>query len=87
MSLPADLSSRIENYLGVLNDQPGAVLPEKPESRIEEYLAYMVEHGGGYVLPAATASSLGGIKVGSGLSVTADGTLSLSLPSADTEEY
>lgn len=29
-----------------------------------------------YTLPAATASTLGGIKVGSGLSVTSDGTLS-----------
>ena len=32
--------------------------------------------GESYTLPAATASALGGIKVGSGLSVTADGTLS-----------
>ena len=32
--------------------------------------------GGSYTLPPATASTLGGIKVGSGLSVTADGTLS-----------
>ena len=32
--------------------------------------------GGGYVLPPATASVLGGIKVGSGLSITSDGTLS-----------
>ncbi len=31
-----------------------------------------------YTLPAATATTLGGIKVGSGLSVTADGTLSAS---------
>lgn len=32
--------------------------------------------GSGYTLPPATASVLGGIKVGSGLSVTNDGTLS-----------
>lgn len=32
--------------------------------------------GGGYVLPTATASRLGGIKVGSGLTVQNDGTLS-----------
>jgi hypothetical protein len=32
--------------------------------------------GGGYTLPAATTSILGGIKVGTNLSVTADGTLS-----------
>lgn len=36
-------------------------------------------HGGGggsYVLPPATANTLGGVKVGTGLDVTADGTLS-----------
>jgi len=32
--------------------------------------------GSGYTLPAATASTLGGIKVGNGLSVTAEGVLS-----------
>lgn len=32
--------------------------------------------GSGYVLPPASASTLGGIKVGSGLNITADGTLS-----------
>jgi len=32
--------------------------------------------GSGYTLPAATASTLGGIKVGSGLSITAEGVLS-----------
>lgn len=34
--------------------------------------------GGSYTLPPATASTLGGIKVGSGLSITGDGTLSSS---------
>ena len=86
MSLPADLSSRIENYLGVIVGQSGAVQPASPGSRIEEYLAYIIEHGA-YTLPAATASRLGGIKVGTGLSVTADGTLSLGLSNADTEEF
>ena len=33
--------------------------------------------GSGYVLPAATANTLGGIKVGSGLSITAEGVLSV----------
>ena len=32
--------------------------------------------GGSYTLPAASAGTLGGVKVGSGLSVTADGVLS-----------
>lgn len=34
--------------------------------------------GGSYVLPPATSETLGGVKVGSGLSVTSDGTLSAS---------
>ena len=86
--LPSDLASRIENYLGVMVEQEGAVLPEEPGSRIEQYLLYMIEHGGGgYELPPATEETLGGIKVGSGLSITEDGVLSLSLGNADTEEY
>ena len=86
--LPNDLASRIENYLGVMVEQEGAVLPEEPGSRIEQYLLYMIEHGGGgYELPPATEETLGGIKVGSGLSITQDGVLSLALGNADTEEY
>lgn len=34
--------------------------------------------GGSYTLPPATANTLGGVKVGTGLSVTGDGTLSAS---------
>ena len=34
--------------------------------------------GGGYVLPPATSETLGGVKIGSGLSVTEDGTISAS---------
>lgn len=37
---------------------------------------YVIGGSEQYILPPATASSLGGIKVGSGLSVTGDGTLS-----------
>lgn len=33
--------------------------------------------GEGYVLPAATATRLGGVKIGDGLSVSEDGTLSV----------
>ena len=36
--------------------------------------------GGGYVLPPATPTTLGGVKVGKGLSVASDGTLSLAAP-------
>lgn len=34
--------------------------------------------GSGYTLPAATSSTLGGVKIGSGISVTSDGTISAS---------
>lgn len=34
--------------------------------------------GGGYTLPAATASRLGGVKIGSGVTVQPDGTISVS---------
>ena len=34
--------------------------------------------GGGYTLPTATASRLGGVKIGSGVSVEDDGTISVS---------
>lgn len=34
--------------------------------------------GGGYTLPAATSSTLGGVKIGEGISVTNDGTISAS---------
>ena len=44
-----------------------------------EYLTGSSQSGGGaYTLPPATASTLGGVKVGSGLSVASDGTLSAS---------
>lgn len=39
-------------------------------------LAAIAENANNYVLPAATAETLGGIKVGDRLSITADGTLS-----------
>lgn len=34
--------------------------------------------GGGYVLPSATSSTLGGVKIGTGVEVTSDGTISVS---------
>lgn len=40
--------------------------------------------GGGYVLPIATAARLGGVKIGSGISVEEDGTISASGASADS---
>lgn len=37
-----------------------------------------------YVLPAATAKALGGVKIGSGIDVTTDGTISYTLPTASS---
>lgn len=54
---------------------------EADKQEIQSYIDSKVPSGGGsgggsYVLPAATKSTLGGIKVGSNLSITSDGTLS-----------
>lgn len=45
--LPKPNQSRTESYLGVIAGQDGAEKPEKPLSRVEEYLNYIAEHGGG----------------------------------------
>ncbi|MCQ4768995.1 hypothetical protein NE579_01035 [Intestinimonas massiliensis] len=55
-------------------DKPAVDLPA-----VVRFGGLLASGGGGgesYTLPAATASTLGGVKVGSGLSVEADGTLS-----------
>ena len=48
------------------------------DTLIKQYIGGGGGGGGGYVLPTATDSRLGGIKVGSGLTVQNDGTLSAS---------
>ncbi len=45
-----------------------------------------VSSGEGYALPAATTTRLGGVKVGDGLSVTSDGTLSVNTGKVMTDE-
>ena len=40
-----------------------------------------------YTLPTASASTLGGVKVGDGLSITTDGTLSANAVSGEPDEY
>lgn len=39
--------SRLEHYLGIIAGQEGAVLPKGIQSRLELYLLYIIEHGGG----------------------------------------
>ena len=50
----------------------------QPESRIGKMLQAILNQGGGggYTLPTATSQRLGGVKVGSNLTVQEDGTLS-----------
>lgn len=56
---------------------------------MEERIHNLEENSGGgsYVLPAATAERLGGVKIGSGISVTEDGTISASGGSATQKAY
>lgn len=68
------MSYNAKNYF----EQGGDVLHIGGSLIVEDGATVEGLSGGGesYTLPAATASKLGGIKVGSGLSVAADGTLS-----------
>lgn len=56
--LPTPNQSRQESYLGVIAGQEGAIMPEKPLSREEEYLEYIAEHGGGGGEPSAYLKSI-----------------------------
>ena len=72
-SLPEPDTPAWEAFLAAAHDDlKGDPGPQGPKG----------DPGTSYTLPAATASALGGVKVGSGLSVTTDGTLS-----ADAQEY
>lgn len=72
-------ASRKEEFLATAAGATGIELPE-PASREELYLKAIAEGGGGggggYVLPTASASTLGGVKVGENLSIDANGVLS-----------
>lgn len=70
--------SRKEQYLAKAAGMDTEI-PAKPMSREEQYLNAIAEGGGGgggYVLPIASASTLGGIKVGENLSIDINGVLS-----------
>lgn len=55
------------------------------DTRVEALIEEMRDTiSGGYSLPPATASRLGGVKVGNGISVTSDGTISMGAPIATT---
>lgn len=80
MSLPEKPFSRKEQYLAKIAGEDTEI-PEKPFSREEMYLDAIAQGGGGgggYVLPIASADTLGGVKVGDNLSIDANGVLSAS---------
>lgn len=56
---------------------------------MEERIHNLEENGGGgsYVLPTATTESLGGVKIGSGINITEDGTISANGSSATQKAY
>jgi hypothetical protein len=72
-------ANRKEEFLATAAGATGIELPT-PANREEIYLNAIAEGGGGggggYVLPTASASTLGGVKVGENLSIDANGVLS-----------
>lgn len=57
--------------------------PVNPQDAATKHYVDARTTSGGYTLPAATASTLGGVKVGDNLTVTSDGTLSASGQASD----
>lgn len=71
---PADPPEDVYNQIMErLNSSGGTVSPEQIREAVEMYMA---EHPAPYVLPVATADTLGGVRVGEGLRVAEDGTVS-----------
>lgn len=79
MALPDNPITRKETYLAKIAGQE-VQIPDVPITREEAYLNEIARNGGGggYVLPTATADRLGGVKIGSGINVEEDGTISAS---------
>ena len=46
-----------------------------PDMTLREYIEHLNAGGSRYILPVATADTLGGVKVGAGLAIADDGTL------------
>ena len=72
-------------------DNPFDVLWVDRECNLHVAGKVIADGGAGYVLPSATADTLGGVKIGDNISVTADGTISVDLSaylkSADISDW
>ena len=63
------------------NSATKKLLWSKIKSTLKTYFDTLYNN---YVLPAATAKALGGVKIGDGIDVTTDGTISYTLPTASS---
>lgn len=77
VQLPSEPITRKEQYLAKAAGQAVEV-PSEPITREEAYLDAIAKGGGGgggYVLPVASADTLGGVKVGDHMEIDENGTL------------
>lgn len=56
------------------------------DKNLKQYLNELASGGSAYILPAASATQLGGVKVGEGLAMAEDGTLSCVLNGMSHEQ-
>lgn len=82
---PSDPTAAVYDQILALLNNRDFVSPEDIEQAVADYMAAHPSSGS-YSLPAATDKILGGIKVGTNLSIEADGTLSVDMASAIEED-
>lgn len=71
----------LENILGGDNEL------QAPQSRVEVLLTQIYESGSTGGTPIASETVAGKVKIGDGLSITEDGTVSVAYTSADSTNY
>lgn len=82
----------VQNYVGCrlgVDDETIYIPTELAELKSDDTLELLqgtglqpfIPGGGGYVLPAATQTRLGGVKIGNGINVASDGTISVDMES------
>lgn len=74
-TLPSDFTEYTQQIADVKNQFSESINTHDTDSSAHEDIRLMIKNSK-YTLPIATATTLGGVKVGSGLTVDADGTLS-----------